>query len=43
MSNLPTNVLDEFQISFLDLSMPTTIVLRPTSKDKNMCESKGPI
>jgi hypothetical protein len=43
MSNLPTNVLDELQISFLDLSIPTTIMLRPTSKDKNMCESKGPI
>jgi hypothetical protein len=41
MSNLPTNVLDEFQISLLDLSMLTTIVLGPTSKDKNMCESKG--
>jgi hypothetical protein len=43
MSNIPTNVQNELQISFLDLSMPTTIVLKPTSKDKNMCESKGPI
>jgi len=43
MSNLPTNVLDELQISLLNLSMSTTIVLRPTSKDKNMHESKGPI
>jgi hypothetical protein len=43
MSNLPTNVLDGLQISFLDLSIPTTTMLRPRSKDKNMCESKGPI